>query len=70
MTLGRRTSEGEGENEAKWLAGDPKRKWGSLPLNGSKYKKREFLGNARGRRTIAILLRAKDKKTNWDMEDS
>ena len=63
MTLGRRTSEGEGENEAKWLAGDPKRKWGSLPLNGSKYKKSEFLGNARGRRTIAILLRAKDKKT-------
>ena len=50
--------------------GTPKRKWGSLPLNGSKYKKREFLGNARGRRTIAMLLQAKDKKTNWDMEDS
>ena len=43
--------------------GDPKRKWGSLPLNGSKYKTREFLGKSRGRRTIAILLRAKDKKT-------
>ena len=42
--------------------GDPKRKWGSLPLNGSKYKKREFLSKSGGRRTIAILLRAKDKR--------
>ena len=24
------------EREAKWLAGTPKRKWGSLPLSGSK----------------------------------
>ena len=47
--------------------GTPKRKWGSLPLNGSKYKKREFLSKSRGRRTIAILLRAKDKKTEtWE----
>ena len=63
-----------GRGKGKWSqmigGGDPKRKWGSLPLNGSKYKKREFLGKSRGRRTIAILLRAKDKKTNWDMEDS
>ena len=51
------------KKEAKWLAGGPKRKWGSLPLSGSKAQKREFLSNARGRRTIAILLRAKDKKT-------
>ena len=53
------------KNEANdW--GGPKRKWGSLPLSGSKAQKkvvRKFLSNARGRRTIAILLRAKDKKT-------
>ena len=31
------------KKEAKWLAGgDPKRKWGSLPLSGSKYKKLVF----------------------------
>ena len=48
---------GKEENEAKWLAGDPKRKWGSLPLNGSKHKKSEFLSKSRGRRTIAISLR-------------
>ena len=30
------------KNEAKWLAGGPKRKWGSLPLSGSKYKKKFF----------------------------
>ena len=45
------------------IGGSLKRKWGPLPLNGSKYKKSKFLGNTRGRRTIAILLRAKDKKT-------
>ena len=36
VTLGRRTSEGE----RKWsqlIGGDPKRKWGSLPLSGSEY---------------------------------
>ena len=27
------------EREAKWLAGTPKRKWGSLPLSGSKGQK-------------------------------
>ena len=43
--------------------GDPKRKWGSLPLNGSKNKNKVVLGKSGGRRTIAILLRAKDKKT-------
>ena len=64
MTLGRRTSEGEGENEAKWLVGGPQTEVGSFPLNGSKYKKSEFLGKSRVRRTIAILLRAKD----WDHE--
>ena len=57
------------EREAKWLAGTPKRKWGSLPLSGSKAQKRQFLSKSRGRRTIAILLRAKDKKTNWDTKD-
>ena len=53
-----------GRGKRKWsqmIGGDPKRKWGSLPLSGSKYKK-VFLSNARGRRTIAILLRAKDKR--------
>ena len=68
MTSGRRTSEGK-EREAKWLAGTPKRKWGSLPLSGSKAQKRLFLSKSRGRRTIAILLRAKEKKTNWDTKD-
>ena len=56
-----------GRGRRKWSqmigGGDPKRKWGSLPLNGSKYKTREFLSKSGGRRTIAILLRAKDKKT-------
>ena len=70
MTLGRRTSEGERENEANDWWGDPKRKWGSLPLNGSKYKKRQFLGNARGRRTIAISLRAKDKRLRNERPES
>ena len=54
-----------GRGKRKWsqmIGGDPKRKWGSLPLSGSKYKKREFLSKSRGRRTIAILLRAKDKR--------
>ena len=32
-------------------------------------KKVSFLSKARGRRTIAILLRAEDKKINWDMRD-
>ena len=32
-------------------------------------KKGSFLSKARGRRTIAILLRAGDKKINWDMRD-
>ena len=41
------------------IGGDPKRKWGSLPLRGSK---KGFLSKSRGRRTIAILLRAKDKR--------
>ena len=49
------------------------------PQNGSgvpfpsaevKDKKSEFLSKARGRRTIAILLRAEDKKINWDMRDT
>ena len=57
---------GHRKGKEKWsqmIGGDPKRKWGSLPLSGSKYKKkRQFLSNARGRRTIAILLRAKDKR--------
>ena len=44
------------------IGGDPKRKWGSLPLSGSKGQKSEFLSKARGRRTIAILLRVKDKR--------
>ena len=35
----------------------------------SKGQKSEFLSKARGRRTIAILLRAEDKKINWDMRD-
>ena len=61
MTSGRRTSEGE-EREAKWLAGTPNGSGGSLLLSGSKGQKREFLSKARGRRTIAILLRAKDKR--------
>ena len=44
------------------IGGDPKQKWGSLPLSGSKGQKSQFLSKARGRRTIAILLRAKDKR--------
>ena len=54
-----------GRGKRKWsqmIGGDPKRKWGSLPLSGSKYKKGSFLSKSRGRRTIAILLRAKDKR--------
>ena len=51
------------------IGGDPKRKWGSLPLSRSKGQKSQFLSKARGRRTIAILLRAEDKKINWDMRD-
>ena len=54
-----------GRGKRKWsqmIGGDPKRKWGSLPLSGSKYKKERFLSKSRGRRTIAILLRAKDKR--------
>ena len=50
--------------------GDPKRKWGSLPLNGSKYKKSEFLSKSRGRRTIAISLRAKDKRLRHERPES
>ena len=61
MNSGRRTSEGERER-SQMIGGDPKRKWGSLPLSGSKGQKSEFLSKARGRRTIAILLRAKDKR--------
>ena len=52
------------------IGGDPKRKWGSLPLSGSKGQKSQFLSKARGRRTIAILLRAEDKKISWDTKDS
>ena len=51
--------------------GDPKRKWGSLPLNGSKYKKKgSFLDKSRSRRTIAISLRAKDKRLRHERPES
>ena len=66
MTLGRRTSEGEGENEAKWLVGGPQTEVGfpsPQRKENTKKKEKEFLDKSRGRRTIAILLRAKDKKT-------
>ena len=46
------------EKRSQMIGGDPKRKWGSLPLRGV----RKFLSKSRGRRTIAILLRAKDKR--------
>ena len=50
-----------------WVAGH--RKGGAngsgvpFPSAEVRHKKGSFLSNARGRRTIAILLRAKDKKT-------
>ena len=51
--------------------GDPKRKWGSLPLNGRKIqKKMQFLDKSRGRRTIAISLRAKDKRLRHERPES
>ena len=61
--MGRRTSEGERENEAKWLVGGPQTEVGfpSPP---------QFLGNARGRRTIAISLRAKDKRLRHERPES
>ena len=62
-----------GRGRRKWsqmIGGSLKRKWGSLPLNGSKYKKREFLDKSRGRRTIAISLRAKDKRLRHERPES
>ena len=59
MTLGRRTSEGERENEAKWLAGTPNGSGVPFPSAEVNTKKGS---KSRGRRTIAILLRAKDKR--------
>ena len=57
-----------GRGRRKWSqmigGGTPNGSGGSLPLNGSKYKKKGvFWATSGGRRTIAILLRAKDKKT-------
>ena len=47
----------------------PQTEVGFFPLSGSKGQKSQFLSKARGRQTIAILLRAEDKKINWDMRD-
>ena len=52
------------------IGGSLKRKWGPLPLNGSKYKKSEFLDKSGGRRTIAISLRAKDKRLRHERPES
>ena len=70
MTLGRRTSEGEGENEAKWLVGGPQTEAGFPSPQRKKYKKRQFLDKSRGRRTIAISLRAKDKRLRHERPES
>ena len=48
----------EKKKEAKWLAGTPN--GSGVPFPSGVVRK--FLSNARGRRTIAILLRAKDKR--------
>ena len=62
MTSGRRTSEGERER-SQMIGGDPKTEVGvPFPSAEVRHKKGSFLSNARGRRTIAILLRAKDKR--------
>ena len=50
------------EKEAKWLAGTPNGSGVPFPSAEVGHKKGSFLSNARGRRTIAILLRAKDKR--------
>ena len=61
---------GKREREAKWLAGTPNGSGVPFPSAEVKDKKKsQFLSKARGRRTIAILLRAEDKKINWDMRD-
>ena len=56
-----------GRGKRKWSqtigGGTPNGSGVPFPSTEKKYKKRKFLSNARGRRTIAILLRAKDKKT-------
>ena len=55
-----------GRGKRKWsqmIGGGPQTEVGFPSPQRNKIQKREFLGNARGRRTIAILLRAKDKKT-------
>ena len=49
------------EREAKWLAGTPNGSGVPFP-SAEVNSKKEFLSKARGRRTIAILLRAKDKR--------
>ena len=52
------------------IGGSLKRKWGSLPLNGRKIQKKQFLDKSRGRRTIAISLRAKDKRLRHERPES
>ena len=56
-----------GRGRRKWSqmigGGTPNGSGVPFPSTEVNKKKREFLSNARGRRTIAILLRAKDKKT-------
>ena len=51
------------ENEANWLAGAPDGSGVPFPSAEVNTKKVEFLSKSGGRQTIAILLRAKDKKT-------
>ena len=62
VTLPRSPDTKKREREAKWLAGTPKRKWGSPPSAEVNSKKMSFLSRVRGRRTIAILLRVEDKR--------
>ena len=56
-----------GRGRRKWSqmigGGTPNGSGVPFPSTEVNTKKGSFLGNARGRRTIAILLRAKDKKT-------
>ena len=53
------------------IGGSLKRKWGPLPLNGRKIqKKKQFLDKSRGRRTIAISLRAKEKRLRHERPES
>ena len=71
VTSGRRTS--EGERERSQMIGWDHQNGSGAPFPSAEVNRKKFsfwAGFIAGRRTIAILLRAEDKKINWDTKDS